>query len=113
MDKKYGDEWNICTDIGLRNWMLSLRCVLEHGYMWMGNECKTFIWMARSIFKRNRENPQGDTDHPQVQEANICCALLALAYPVLARGRVREYDGVLKLVPPGLVRDVSLPHLFS
>ena len=63
LDRKYNPALDISKALGFRIFLLALRRLRTKGLCWLGLECKTYVWVGRSVFKRPVDRPLGDADN--------------------------------------------------
>jgi len=82
VDRKYTQSLDFSTTDGFRAHILIVRSISK--LMWWGIECLTWIWVARSSFRRSYFAPNGDESMAQVLQANhvrdYACAACALLF---------------------------------
>ena len=81
-DKKYASYLQLGKPKGTKVYMCGARRLRRGACFWLGVECTTWVWMARSVFRRSMEDPDGDQSSSQVKEANevrdVVCFIMML-----------------------------------
>ena len=105
LDKRYDKCLDVTTINGFAIWLCVIRRLAARGLFWFGVECKTWVWINRATWKRSKEEPEGDVEKTEVQEANTVMerfAFLALLLNLGNRPWVVEQP-VSSLFPHALV----------
>ena len=69
-DLIHSAEHDMRSASGLRLWVLTLLCSAPDATIWLAPSCCSWIWLTRSVTKRNKRRVWGDTTREFVRNGN-------------------------------------------
>ena len=92
-DSLYDPSHDCEIGAGFRRWVVTLLCTAVGASTWLGFECKSWLWLTRSVTKRSKTNVWGDITVSCVNQGNeqiVKVSLLGVLAHLVKVGTVFE-----------------------